>query len=244
MKAMILAAGIGSRLKPLTDTKPKALIEIGGITMLERVIRRLASAGTTSLIINIHHFAGSILQFLKSNDNFGMRIEVSHEPELLDTGGGLSNASWFFDDGKPFFLHNADVYSEIDLSKMYNEHVTNGNLATLSARKRTGNRYFLFDSSGRLSGWESAKERVIRWASVPLKNATRLAFDGIHVISPALLKELPEPGRPSSINDTYLKLAGEGRKIAFFRSDSYYWKDMGNPEKLEELKRYTADKKK
>ena len=150
MKAMVLAAGLGTRLRPLTDHKPKALVEIGGQALLEIALRRLKSFGIEEVIVNVHHFAAAILDFLKANNNFGMRIEISSEGVLLDTGGGLKKAGWFFleDAGKseePFLLHNVDVISTIDFAEMLKRQSENNALSTLAVQERETSRYLLFD---------------------------------------------------------------------------------------------------
>ena len=150
MKAMILAAGLGTRLRPLTDDRPKALVEIAGRTLLEITLSRLRSFGIREVIINVHHFADMIVEYLKRNDNFGMRIEVSREEVLLDTGGGLKKAAHFFSRipsrrDEPFIVHNVDVISTIDLRRMVQFHTENQALATLAVKDRETSRYLLFD---------------------------------------------------------------------------------------------------
>ncbi len=150
MKAMILAAGLGTRLRPLTDDRPKALVEVAGHTLLEISLRRLRQFGIREVIVNVHHFADMVLAYLKKNDNFGMRIEISREDALLDTGGGLKQAAWFFqensnDSNEPFVLHNVDVVSTIDLDRMMQFHRKSNALATLAVQKRETSRYLLFD---------------------------------------------------------------------------------------------------
>lgn len=236
MKAMILAAGVGSRLRPLTDSCPKALIDINGMPMLEIVLRRLIEAGCREVVVNVFHFADMIVEFLERRKNFGIRIEISRETELLDTGGGLKNVAHFFDDDQPFFLHNVDVISNIDLNKMYRSHLENGALATLAVQARQTSRYFLFDESNTLCGWESARDSKKTIAKTPAGNLTRLAFNGIHVISPQIFSKMIETGA-FSIIQTYLRLAAEGEKILAFPVDEYYWRDIGRLEKLEEVRR-------
>jgi NDP-sugar pyrophosphorylase family protein len=235
MKAMILAAGVGSRLRPLTETCPKALIDINGTPVLEIVLTRLIKAGCTEIIINVFHLADMIVDFLRATKNFGIRIEISREKELLDTGGGLKKAAAFFDDGQAFFLHNVDVLSNIDLKEMYRHHVENGALATLAVQSRQSRRYFLFDELDRLCGWEALAENKKILARTPEGNVARLAFNGIHVISPEIFARMNETGA-FSINQTYLRLAGEGEKILAFRMDNHYWQDIGRLEKLEEIR--------
>lgn len=236
MKAMILAAGVGSRLRPLTDATPKALVEVGGKTMLELVIGRLIAAGVDGIIINVFHLPGQVIDYLKLNKNFGIAIEISRETELLDTGGGLMKAAHFFSDGRPFFLHNVDVFSDIDLKRMYDFHIKGGALATLAAQVRESGRYLLFDGGGKLCGWESVAEKRVEWAGAPREKAERLGFSGIHVISPEIFPKLSETGI-FSITKAYLRLAGQGEKIAAFRADEYYCRDIGASNRLDEVRR-------
>ena len=229
MKAMVLAAGLGRRLKPLTDQTPKALTPISGMPILEIVIRRLIRAGAGGVIVNTHHLAGQIEAFLNNKD-FGVPIAISREEELLDTGGGLKKASWFFDDEKPFFVHNVDVLSEIDLPRMYRFHQETGALATLAASARPSSRYFLFNEKGILCGWEGTD------SDASSTQAQRLAFNGIHVISPEIFTRMSETG-VFSITQAYLRMAKEGARIQAFRTDGYYYKDIGTAAKLEEARR-------
>src|SRR5215469_2740989 len=155
MKAMVLAAGLGTRLRPLTDTRPKALVEIAGRTLLEITLTRLRSFGVSEVIVNVHHFADKVIDYLGGKQNFGMRIEISREDELLDTGGGLKKAGWFFlEDGRdePFLLHNVDVLSNVDLGEMLQFHTDHHALATLAVQERRSLRYLLFDEHGELCG--------------------------------------------------------------------------------------------
>jgi NDP-sugar pyrophosphorylase family protein len=234
MKAMVLAAGVGSRLRPLTDSRPKALIELGGVPLLEHVLRRLAKAGVDGVIVNAFHLPDQVERFIARRRQAGLRIEVSREEELLDTGGGLKKASWFFDDSRPFLLHNADVLSGIDLGKLYRFHLEQGALATVSVRSRDSARLLLFDKEGRLRGRRSRAGDD--WAAAPLPQAEPLAFDGVHVLSPSIFAKLPETGA-FPIMQAYLRLAGLGERIVAFRSDAYPWADIGSPEKLAEARR-------
>ena len=235
MKAMILAAGVGSRLRPLTDVTPKALIEAGGVPMIERVVCRLKSAGVTELVVNLFHLSDRIVEFVTSRGNFGLRIEFTRETELLDTGGGLKNAAWFFDDGRPFFLHNVDVLSDIDLESLWRFHQKAAALATLAVQGRLSSRQLLFDRDGQLCG--RASSEGTEWTNGPVADVERLAFTGIHVISPAILPRMTETG-PFSITRTYLRLAGEGERIVAYRADGKYWQDIGSPDKLEAARGY------
>jgi mannose-1-phosphate guanylyltransferase len=235
MKAMVLAAGLGTRLRPLTDHRPKALVEVAGRTLLEITLTRLKSFGVSEAIVNVHHFAGMVIDYFKANDNFGMRIEVSCEDVLLDTGGGLKKAAWFFqensgNDAEPFFLHNVDVLSSIDLTQMLRSHTENHSLATLALQKRESSRQLLFDKHGQLCGriaGRDSQEEIVR----PAQPLEPLAFSGIHVISPRLLPMMTEDG-VFSIIDTYLRLSGQPEKITAFRADQYFWRDLGKPENI------------
>jgi NDP-sugar pyrophosphorylase family protein len=236
MKAMILAAGLGTRLRPLTDRRPKALVEVGGRTLLEIAILRLRSFGITEVIVNVHHFADLMLAYLKGKNNFGMRVEVSREEVLLDTGGGLKKAAWFFleDHGdEPFLLHNVDVVSTIDLRQLVEEHQSGGALATLAVQERESSRQLLFDEQSNLCGRRLGRDladEIVR-PSIPLRP---LAFSGIHVISPRFLKMMSDD-EVFSIMETYLRLAGAGERIRAFRADQYYWRDLGRPENIRQV---------
>lgn len=235
MRAMVLAAGLGTRLRPLTNDRPKALVEIGGRSLLELTLARLASFGVGDVIINVHHFADLVIQYLKTKNNFGLHVEISREELLLDTGGGLKKASWFFlqDPNRldePFILHNVDVVSTIDFQRLLSFHNENHALTTLAVQERESSRYLLFDEQGELCG-----RRIGRDHEPELVRSTQklqaLAFSGIHMISPRLLTNMTEEG-VFSIIATYLRLAGKGEKILAFRADEYYWRDLGKPDDL------------
>jgi NDP-sugar pyrophosphorylase family protein len=237
MKAMILAAGLGTRLRPLTNDRPKALVEVGGQTLLEITLSRLRGFGVQQVIINVHHFADMVVDYLKVNNNFGMHIEVSCEEALLDTGGGLKEAAWFLRDSggqaekeAPFILHNVDVISTVDLERMRRHHLETQALATLAVQERETSRYLLFDKQHQLCGRRSGRNGTPELVH-PAPNAQPLAFSGIHVISPRLLPMLTETGA-FSIIDSYLRLAAQGEKISSFRADKYYWRDLGRPENV------------
>jgi NDP-sugar pyrophosphorylase family protein len=237
MKAMVLAAGLGTRLRPLTDTRPKALVEINGRSLLEITLTRLKQFGVRDVIINVHHFADMVVEYLKAHDNFGMHIEVSREEVLLDTGGGLKKAAWFFlqdpaEVDEPFLLHNVDVISTIDFREMLDFHKSGKALATLAVQDRETSRYLLFNEENRLCGRRSGKDgkqEIVRASS----DLRARAFCGIHVISPRLLTMIRKDG-VFSIIDTYLHLAGGGEKILAFNADRYYWRDLGRPNDLKQ----------
>lgn len=240
MKAMILAAGLGARLRPLTDTTPKALVDVGGTTMLEIVLDRLAAAGVTEVIINTHHLADKLTDFLRNKSRHGLQIEISRETFFpLETGGGLKKAAWFFKDCGPFFLYNCDVFTDMDLAVMFADHLKSGALATLAVKERLSARQLLFDAGLNLRGRASANEASTQWIGEPLKDPLRLAFSGVHVISPEIFPLMTESG-VFSITDVYLRLAASGSKIKGFRMDRYYWQDIGSLEKLEAVRRHVA----
>ena len=232
MKAMVLAAGLGTRLKPLTDKKPKALIEVNGRPLLESVLRRLIHFGVSEVIINLHHFPEQIRSFVKAKDHFGIRVEFSHEEVLLDTGGGLKKAVHFFDDGKPFIVHNVDVISDIDLATMLEQHIEREAAATLATNQRKTNRYFIFDESNQLCGWKSLTKNEEILKRKPQGATTDRAFCGIHVISPVLLEKLTETG-VFSIVESYLRLVGEGEHVVAFNADEYDYCDFGKLEQID-----------
>ena len=231
MKAMVFAAGLGTRLRPLTDDRPKALVEIGGRSLLEITLARLKSFGIREVIVNVHHFADMVVEYLSANKNFGMRIEISREQALLDTGGGLKKAAWFFqEDGsdEPFIVHNVDVISTIDLGRMVEFHGQNRALATLAVKDRKTARYLLFDEQGHLCGRQrDGKPEMVRSSA----QSQALAFSGIHVISPRIFGLMSEAG-VFPILSAYLRLASQVEKIVGFRADQYYWRDLGRPENI------------
>lgn len=232
MKAMIFAAGKGTRLKPITNTIPKALVKVNGIPMLQRVIQKLIQSGVDEIILNVHHFADQIIEFLKENDHFGIRIEISHEKdELLDTGGGLKKASWFFKDNKPFILHNVDILSDIDLAKMLEYHQQKKALATLAVRERKSSRYFLFNHDNQLCGWQNVKTGEII-NHYPSNTKNKFAFSGIHIINPEIFNYWPRLTK-FSIVKTYLNLS-QNHPIVAFRHNQDYWFDIGKPDNLKE----------
>lgn len=232
MRAMILAAGLGTRLRPLTNDRPKALVEVAGCTLLEITLRRLASFGIREVIVNLHHFADMVVECLRANNNFGMRIEISREDVLLDTGGGLKKAAWFFlqGDGDPFILHNVDVVSTIDLGRMVDFHAQAGALATLAVQDRETSRYLLFDDHNQLCGRRAKRDGSLEMVR-PANEVKALAFSGIHIISTRMLEAMSEEGVFSIVN-SYLRLAGMGEKISAFRADESYWRDLGKPENV------------
>lgn len=244
MKAMVLAAGLGTRLRPLTNNRPKALVEVCGRTLLEITLTRLRDFGIHDVIINVHHYADMVMDHVKAAGNFGMHIEFSREDVLLDTGGGLKKAAWFLSEignlgghpststtkDEPFILHNVDVISNIDLQRMVEVHKQSAALATVAVQQRKTSRYLLFNDHLQLCGRRLVKEdktEIVR----PSQQMSELAFAGIHVISPRIFPLLTEEG-VFSIIPAYLRLAAQGEKIQAFRADEYYWRDLGKPENI------------
>ena len=239
MKAMILAAGLGTRLRPLTDDRPKALVTVAGRTMLEIVLSRLRTFGVREVIVNVHHHADMVVDYLKANANFGMRIEVSREEELLDTGGGLKHAAWFFLDSdanldNPFILHNVDILSTIDIGSMMRFHAENAALATVAVQHRETSRYLLFDHQDLLCGRQAGRNNV--QLGRPVAEPEALAYSCIQILSPRIFAKIKEEGA-FPIFDAYLRLAAEGEKIVAFRAEGAYWRDLGRPENVTEAAR-------
>ena len=230
---MILAAGRGTRLAPLTDEIPKALVPIGGVPMLERVARRLIDAGTDHLIVNVHHLGEQVMRFLEESDNFGVRVSISDERELLlDTGGGLKAAGRHFREDSPFLLHNVDIVSDVDLVAMREDARENGALATLAVNRRDITRYLLFDEEG-LCGYGNAERETEHRAREVVGKSERLGFCGIHAISPSIFSKITEEN-VFSIIPLYMRLVAEGEKILPHFIDGATWIDIGTHERLVE----------
>jgi NDP-sugar pyrophosphorylase family protein len=241
MKAMIFAAGLGTRLKPITDNLPKALVPIAGKPLLEHVILKLKAAGFDEIIVNVHHFPDQIIDFLKQHDSFGIRIEVSDERKhLLDTGGGIRQAQWFFDDGKPFLVHNVDILSNLNLAALYRQHLVSGSLATLVVSPRDTFRYLLFNGDNRLHGWINEKTGETKPTHVAdISRFNKLAFAGIQVLSPRVfdLMEVLSPKFP--IMDFYLSNA-QTELITGFIPPDFRMLDVGKLNVLDEAERFVA----
>lgn len=229
---MILAAGLGTRLRPLTDRIPKPLLEVGGETILERTARRLAAAGADRLIVNVHAFADRIEHHLERlGAALEVEVRVSRETERpLETGGGLLQAAQFFRGGEPFFLHNADILTDLDLRALYAAHRAAAPLATLAVNERPTSRLFLFDERG-LCGWENVTTGAAARVREPVGAVRRIAFAGVHVIDPAIFELVTERGA-FSIVDPYLRLAGAGERILPFDVSGDTWYEIGTAERL------------
>lgn len=229
-QAMIFAAGRGTRLKPVTDSTPKALVRVGSKTMFDHVAEKLLKAGAQQLVVNVHHLGGLIIEHIRKHYS-GVPVYISYEPdELLETGGGLKKAAHLLMPELPVIVHNVDVLSDIDFDSMLEHHMANNALATLAVRKRETARYFLFDASNRLHGWENTQtgKQLIPFPSeTPL---IRKAFSGIHVVEQQLFNSFPSENRFPMV-DLYLKLCAE-EKIIGFDHTAGYWTDIGKPEEL------------
>ena len=235
---MIFAAGLGTRLRPLTNDRPKALVEVAGRTMLERVIERIHMAGIDHIVINVHHFADKIVNFLRERNNFGLNIVISDESGLLlDTGGGILKARRLLDDGEPFLVHNADILTDMDLRAMIKAHCHHQAMATLLVKARETQRYFLFDKKSQLRGWINKKTSEVRPDSlnVAAMSLRELAFGGIHVISPAIFPVLEQyaSGRDVfGITPFYIDSCTDHLIMGYEPREDYQWFDVGKPETL------------
>lgn len=231
LSAMILAAGLGTRLKPFTNHHPKALAQVNGKTVLQRNIEYLAGFGIRRIIVNVHHFADQIIDHVKKNKGFGSEVTFSDETkEVLETGGGIKKASWFFEGSSdPFFVMNADVLTDLNLAKMLDRHIEDKAIATLAVSQRNTSRYLLLDEEDTLCGWknDSTGEMVIQRETQPL---IEKAFSGIHLLSPSLFPLIKEEGK-FSIIDTYLNLAGDHILKGYDHTGSRFI-DIGKPESL------------
>lgn len=234
MKAMIFAAGLGTRLKPITDSLPKALVPVGGKPLLQHTIEKLKQSGFDEIIINIHHFADQIIEFVVSNNSFNIKIEFSKENELLDTGGGIKKASHFFNDHKPFLIHNVDILSNINLNEFYNKHESSNSVASLVCSERQTSRYLLFNKNNHLKGWINktsgeVKSPISQFNPIEYKE---LAFSGIHIMNTSILKEMIEYPDKFSIIDFYLSICNHKPITAYSPSDSRMI-DVGKLDSLE-----------
>jgi len=231
MKAMILAAGFGTRLKPFTDAHPKALATVNDKTILQRNIEYLSSFGIKKIVINVHHFANQITEFIRKNNGFGSEISFSDETdEVLETGGGIKKASWFFkEEDEPFVVMNVDILTDMNLEKMIVQHKKEKPLATLAVTSRKTSRYFLFDELDHLVGWENVKTGEQKMSRQTNKYWQK-AFSGIHIISPEIFDLIKMQGKFSMV-DVYLELAKTNDITAFDHNNSKFI-DVGKPESI------------
>ena len=233
---MIFAAGLGTRLKPWTDHHPKALAVVNGKPLLQRNIEYLKGFGITNLIINVHHFADQVIEFLEANDHFNCNITVSHEKEEpLETGGGLKKAAWFLQPHDPFFVINADILTSLNINDMLQFHNRHKPLITLAVTDRKASRSFLFNDSDQLCGWRnnvSGEEKI----AIPATNNIPKAFSGIHIIDPVIFALITEEGKFSLV-DLYLRLS-QNHSIMSFDHSGDILIDVGKPEAIEQAEKY------
>ena len=236
MKAFLLAAGLGTRLKPFTDHHPKALAKVKGKTLLEMNIRNLQRFGVFDIIVNVHHFGAQIIEFIKKEDGFGSRIEISDEQnEVLETGGCLKKATPLLEQEKTFLVMNVDVLSNFNLDKMLKQHYATKPIATLAVQKRTSSRYFLFNKKDQLCGWQNIKtgvQKIPVQIENPEKNFRQLAFSGIQLLDQEILKKIKLEGKFSLV-DLYLALCASENIMAWNHSNDI-WLDVGTPQSLKQ----------
>jgi len=238
MKAMIFAAGKGTRLGDITATRPKALLEIHGKTAIRMAVERLTSHGFDDIIINVHHHPEQMIKAINNLRKEGFRLTVSDESDLLlETGGGLYKAKWFFDD-RPFLLYNVDIITDIDLYELYSYHIAGGGIATLAVRDAPDERVFLTDKDGLVKGWRNKKtgEEVI---TGNIKNLNEKAFSGIHIVEPEIFRFMNEG--VYSMTSLYIKLAGH-QKISTFNHNKGYFFDIGTPIDIEKASSFLQKK--
>lgn len=247
MKGMIFAAGLGTRLRPLTDSMPKAMVDVSGKSALLRVIERMKAAGVTRIVVNVHHFPEVITEYLESNGYFGLDMAVSHEEDrLLDTGGGLLKARPLLDDGsdEPILIHNADIVTNLDLGSL---SLAPGAMATLLVSGRTSSRQLLLDGDNTLRGWVNHTTGETRPALIPQMDKLKpRSFNGIHLFSPsgfdALARYAVRTGSDAfSITPFYVHASAEaGMKVTGMEADGYQWFDIGKPDTLQRAREATA----
>lgn len=243
MKAMVFAAGLGTRLKPLTNTMPKALVLLNGVPMLERVIKNIIACGITQVVVNIHHFGDQIIQFLNEKNNFGINIAISDErDQLLDTGGGILRAQSLLDGDEPFLVHNADIFTDLDLRSIINHHLVSGADATLLVKQRTTQRYLVFDQQNRMQGWTNIATGEVKPASLTIDASKHLmAFGGVHVISPIVFAPLKQHATEPkfSIMPFYIDNC-QKLNIQGFNPTGYNWFDIGKMETLQQAEQFLS----
>ena len=236
MNALILAAGLGTRLGQFTEDRPKALVEVAGKTMLEHQLMHLHRAGVEHFVVNVHHFADKVIEFLDEKGNFGLDIRISDERDmLLDTGGGIRRAMHLFGNDRPVLVHNVDIFSGADLAGLYSRHLESGAAITLLTASRQTSRYLWFDSSSRLRGWNNTKTGQVRspFADFDMQKCSPMAFQGIHVLSSEALAELDKVEKTAfSITDFYVDNAARLDIRTEKMPATVQWIDAGKPDAL------------
>ncbi len=237
MKAFILAAGLGSRLAPLTNDRPKALVDVGGINMLERLIVRLKKAGITKIMINVHHHANLIIDFLQSKEWEGLTIEISDERnKLLDTGGAIKKAENFFKGDENILVHNVDIITEVDFAELQKKHIDSKSLVSLCVRNRESSRGLLFDSQDHLCGWTNNISNEFKWVNKKVENYSKKAYSGVYLASSTFAERIPLSGS-FSIIDAWLEMA-KTETISAFNDNSTNWFDLGTVERIYDAEKY------
>ncbi|MCB0320879.1 MAG: NTP transferase domain-containing protein [Bdellovibrionales bacterium] len=237
MQVMIFAAGKGTRLGALSETVPKCLVDIHGTPLLQRLLTRLISAGAERIVINVFHLAEAVKTFLNTTSFDNVAIHVSHEPELLNTGGGLQFAKPLFSDEKPILVYNADIHCSVDLCSLYRFHQASKSVATLVTRDAQTDRVLVFSPEHHLTGWINKKSGQ---SDLPLKcqNSRERDFCGIQVVSPVIFPYLGRPEEKLSIITGYLNAVREGHTVGEFSADTEKWFDVGTPETLAQFRSY------
>lgn len=237
MKALILAAGLGTRLKPMTDNMPKALVPFANKSIIDYLIEKLYKSGISEIAVNLHHYGNVLKKYLIENNKYNINFYFSDETDLLlDTGGAIKKASEFLNNTEPFIVHNVDVLSDINLNEMYDFHLKTGNLVTLAVRKRNSSRYFLFDSNNLLCGWENTKTDEKKIVKNYISQYYPFAFSGIQIVSPEIFEFMPSEDK-FSVVDFYLKLASNNN-IGAYLHDKNFWFDLGTIQKIKEAEMY------
>ena len=239
MNAFIFAAGLGTRLKPLTDTMPKALVPVAGKPLLAHVIEKLKAVGCKKIVINIHHFGEMIIDYVKENNSFGIDIVFSDERQmLLETGGAIKHAVDLLGD-EPFLIHNVDIMSNVDLRALWSEHINSGSAATLLVSKRNSSRALLFNEDGNLTAWTNKNTGEVKtpYENVDIACLEELAFSGIHVFSPSLFKYFGAYPEKFSIIDFYLNTC-KAEKIKAFTQEGLQLLDVGKLDSLEKAEAF------
>ncbi|NMD01560.1 MAG: nucleotidyltransferase family protein [Bacteroidales bacterium] len=237
-KAIIFAAGLGTRLKPITDTIPKALVEVANKSLLEHAVAHLCLYGVTDIVVNVHHHAQKVIDKAKKlAEKYPCNITISDESDkVLETGGGLKKAAHLLQNEPYFIAYNVDILSDLNLALLVNFHLENKNLSSLVVRSRKTNRYFLFNEKMDLCGWKNMANNEIKLSSTKIQRLIPYAFSGIQVISSEMLPLLLYWGEVFSITDAYIKLCAFYKIQGFVDKDSF-WMDIGTPEKLQEANR-------
>lgn len=240
MNAMIFAAGLGTRLQPITNSIPKAMVPVGGKSLLEHTILRMKNAGFNSIIINVHHYPDQIIDFLRDNNNFGISIFISDERnQLLDTGGAIKKVSSIFQKNEPLLIHNVDIFSSVDLNKLYQEHKENQNrLATLVVSSRKTARYLLFDDNNRLKGWINKQTKETKpIENLDISQFKELAFAGIQVVSYSVFELMKGESDKFSIIDFYLKHCVD-QEIIGYVPDNFQFLDVGKLDAIKQAEKF------